>query len=127
MELRKTNWSCTRAPARICWTIGSDESNVLDGEDDGDTFELGGATGADTINGSGGGDLFREPVGADTIDGGEGSDTVAYQLAPAESLTVTLDDQRNDGLGGDLKVHSDVEDLTGGQERDHLVGSAVAN
>ena len=114
-------------PGQDLLTISSDESNVLDGEDDGDTFELGGASGGDTINGSGGDDLFREPVGADTIYGGEGSDTVAYQLAPAESLTVTLDDQRNDGLSGNQNVHSDVEDLTGGQERDHLVGSAAAN
>ena len=114
-------------PGQDLLTISSDESNVLDGEDDDDTFELGGGSGADTINGSAGDDLFREPVGADTINGGEGSDTVAYQLVPAESLTVTLDDQRNDGLGGDQNVHSDVEDLTGGQERDHFVGSAAAN
>ena len=114
-------------PGQDLLTISSEESNVLDGEDGDDTFELGGGTGADTINGSAGDDLFREPVGADTINGGEGSDTVVYQLVPAESLTVTLDDQRNDGLSGDQNVNSDVEDLTGGQEKDRFVGSAAAN
>jgi hypothetical protein len=114
-------------PGQDLVTISSEESNLVDGEDDDDTFELGGGSGQDTISGSAGDDLFREPVGADTIIGGDGSDTVAYQLAPADSLTVTLDDQRNDGLSGDQNIHSDIEGLTGGQERDHFVGSAGAN
>ena len=80
MEPPRTKWSCTRAPGQDLLTISSDESNVLDGEDDDDTFELGGGSGPDTVNGGAGDDLFREPIGADTINGGDGSDTVAYQL-----------------------------------------------
>ena len=60
-------------------TISSAHSNVLDGEDGNDTFELGGGTGQDTINGGAGNDLFRQPTGADTINGGAGIDTVVYQ------------------------------------------------
>jgi Ca2+-binding RTX toxin-like protein len=108
-------------------TISSDHANVLEGEDGNDTFELGGGSGQDTINGGAGDDLIKEPAGPDTINGGPGTDTVMYQKAGAESLTVTLDDERNDGPGAGQDIHSDVENLTGGPERDHFVGSDGAN
>ncbi len=107
--------------------ISSDHSNVIDGEDDGDTFELGGGAGQDTINGDAGNDLIKEPTGPDTINGGPGTDTVMYQGESTESLTVTLDDVRNDGPGAGQDVSSDVENLSGGPERDHFVGSDGAN
>jgi Ca2+-binding RTX toxin-like protein len=109
-------------------TISSAHSNVLDGEEGDDTFELGGATGQDTINGDAGDDVIREPNGPDTISGGDGSDTVVYQgESDQEILTVTLDNERNDGPNGDQNIRSDVENLTGGPERDHFVGSDGAN
>jgi Ca2+-binding RTX toxin-like protein len=108
-------------------TISSDHSNVIDGEDGNDTFELGGGSGDDTINGDAGNDMVREPVGADTINGGPGADTVLYLQPSSESISVTLDDERNDGPGGGQNVHSDVENLSGGPESDHFVGSDAAN
>ena len=107
--------------------IGSDAPNTLDGEGGNDTFELGNATDENTIDGGPGEDLILHPAGPDLINGGAGVDTIVYQTTAAENLSVTLDDQRNDGPNGAQNVHADVENLTGGPEADRFVGSDAAN
>jgi Ca2+-binding RTX toxin-like protein len=107
--------------------IGSAAPNTLDGEGGDDTFELGNATAENTVDGGAGDDQIVHPAGPDLINGGSGVDTVVYQTSAAENFSVTLDDQRNDGPSGSQNVHSDVENLTGGPEADHFVGSDAAN
>jgi Ca2+-binding RTX toxin-like protein len=101
--------------------------NTLDGGPGNDTIDTGGATGESTIQGGPGNDTILRPAGPGTIEGGDGADTVVYHTEPAQSISVTLDDQRNDGPGGKQDVRSDVEDLTGGPEDDRFVGSSSAN
>ena len=101
--------------------------NILDGGADDDEFDVGLATGENTIEGGTGEDTILRPVGPDSISGGEGSDTVDYFTQGNQTVSVTLDDQKNDGPGGNQNVHSDIENLTGGPEYDHFVGSGAAN
>jgi hypothetical protein len=100
-------------------------------------FTVDGGTGVDVIDGSAANDVIRGGAdgdviaprgGADDIGGGDGLDRV--NLNSGGAVTVTLDDQANDGqLGGTehANVRSDVEDVTGSPGADVLVGSAAAN
>jgi Ca2+-binding RTX toxin-like protein len=107
--------------------IGSGARNSLAGGAGDDTFELGNATDENTVEGGAGDDLILRPTGPDLIDGGTGVDTVLYDTPEGEDVTVTLDDQQNDGPDGAQNVHADVENLTGGPESDHFVGSDQTN
>jgi hypothetical protein len=107
-------------------TICCAGDNTLEGGSGDDEFKLGGATGESTVDGGPGNDTIVEPAGPDLIGGGEGSDTVEYFAEGNETLSVTLDDERNDA-GRNQNVHSDIENLTGGPEKDHFVGSEGAN
>ncbi len=108
-------------------TIGSGAVNTINGEGGDDTIEVGGASDQNTIDGGAGEDLILHPAGPNLINGGGNADTVVYQTSGAETFSVTLDDVRNDGLSGAENIHSDIENLTGGPERDRFIGSAAAN
>lgn len=63
---------------------------------------------------------------ADVLDGGSGIDTVEYGAGPgcSAAVTVTLDNQANDGMSGQHdNVKSDVENVIGGPGADELFGS----
>ena len=80
-----------------------------------------------SLSGGAGDDSVRPGRGADDIHGGPGADSVAYIDAPT-GVTVTLDDQPNDGGAGEGdNVHSDVENAGGGPGDDHLEGTDGAN
>ncbi len=108
-------------------TICCAGDNALEGGSGDDEFKLGGATGESTVDGGPGNDTIVEPAGPDSIGGGDGSDTVDYFAEGNQTFSVTLDDQKNDGPGGNQNVHSDVENLIGGPENDHFVGTDGAN
>jgi Ca2+-binding RTX toxin-like protein len=103
--------------------VGSDDANLISGEE-----------GDDTIVGMGGDDLFAAqgrdpnfPDGADAMFGGPGTDTVSY-ADRADAVTVWLDDLAFDGRPGENdNVHSDVENITGSPNADVLTGSAAPN
>jgi Ca2+-binding RTX toxin-like protein len=108
---------------------GGDGNDTEDGQDGADTVR--GGLGDDTLAGGGGNDLFpAEAVsdGVDVVNGGDGVDTATY-AARTEPLTLSLDDQANDGLAGNAfdNVHTDVENLIGGSAADTISGSGGAN
>jgi Ca2+-binding RTX toxin-like protein len=107
-----------------------DQGDVLLGGP-GDEIWLKGNDGADQLDGGPGSDrLFPgDGTDADDVRGGTGTDEVTYQdNNDAEPVSVTLDDVANDGRPGALgNVHSDVEDLLGGDGDDFLKGDADNN
>ncbi|OPC78421.1 hypothetical protein B4N89_40440 [Embleya scabrispora] len=62
------------------------------------------------------------------VFGGAGRDEIAFTAATG-SVTVTLDDVADDGQNGyaNINVHSDVENVRGGQYNDVLTGNAADN
>ncbi|MGH8984183.1 MAG: calcium-binding protein, partial [Acidimicrobiia bacterium] len=115
---------------------GGEGDDVLDGLGGDDWFV--GGQGDDVMHGGDGPDDFQiwfpasgspPPDGADVIDGGDGIDHARYtgRFAP---VRVTIGDGPNDGdiwaIEGD-DVRSTVEDVTGGENDDELVGSPASN
>ena len=102
-------------------------ANVIDGGD-----------GADTILGGGGNDMLQGGRGDDTINGGAGIDTASYAdstaavvvnlsaVAIAGGLLGNVASNRTAGAAG-VDVLTGIENVTGGQGNDLLVGSAAAN
>jgi hypothetical protein len=81
----------------------------------------------DEIDGGADEDLIDPGGGADEIDGGDSSDLVDY-ASRSGSVTVTFDDQPNDGEAGEGdNVHSNVEGAVGGAGSDVLIGDAGGN
>jgi Putative metal-binding motif/RTX calcium-binding nonapeptide repeat (4 copies) len=90
--------------------------------------DLRGSSQADSISGGAGGDDFTQTGGADDVSGGPGFDT--EQMGRLDTVSVTLDDVANDGQGGGaqaINVHSDVENVSGTDGNDVLIGSGAAN
>ncbi|RZJ97842.1 MAG: calcium-binding protein [Brevundimonas sp.] len=79
------------------------------------------------LTGGDGRDLLQGGAGNDTLQGGGGIDTVTYILSTA-GVTARLDINRatNDGLGGQ-DTFTGVENLTGSNLRDTLMGNAGDN
>jgi hypothetical protein len=110
------------AVAAIIGTAGSDTLTGTPGDD-----ALYGLAGNDRLNGLQGNDDLDGGPGADDIRGGPGDDAVSYGGTSAP-VTVTLDDQANDGAAGEGdNVHTDVEDIYGGAGDDRLTGDAAGN
>ena len=70
--------------------------------------------------------MLRGGPGADDLSGGDGIDTADYELSAR--VTVTLDDQANDGSPGEKdNVRTDVENVEGGGDEDTFTGSNRGN
>jgi Ca2+-binding RTX toxin-like protein len=95
--------------------IGSDLANILRGNAGID--QLAGGEGDDTLSGG---------AGADTLDGGADSDTASWFIGSA-GVTVSL--VSGVGLGGDAQGDTliGIENLSGSQGHDRLIGDAGAN
>jgi Ca2+-binding RTX toxin-like protein len=98
-----------------------DEINGLGGGD-----ALNGLAGDDALYGGDGNDVLRGGIGADTLDGGAGTDTASYysgSTGVAVSLVTGL------GSGGEAQDDTliSIENLSGSQGNDSLVGDANAN
>ncbi|MGH2907336.1 MAG: beta strand repeat-containing protein [Solirubrobacterales bacterium] len=90
---------------------------------------INGGAGNDNLTGGAGDDLIIGGDGGDTMTGGAGSDTVSYS-GRTTTVAVTLDGAAsfNDGAPGELdSIASDVENATGGEAFDSLVGDVNAN
>jgi Ca2+-binding RTX toxin-like protein len=99
--------------------IGNDLDNVLSAG--GPTF------GGCSISGLGGNDILIGTEGTDTFVGGGGNDTVDYS-GRSEDLTITLDNQANDGATDENDwIQADVENVIGGDGDDTIVGNDQRN
>lgn len=106
----------------ICGLGGRD---VLVGRGGDDIFRDGG--GNDVVYGGGGNDLSVGQPGRDTYYGEDGTDRMFY-LDYTQPVRVTLNGVADDGASGELdNVQPDVENLTGTERSDVLIGSAVSN
>ena len=73
-----------------------------------------GGPGDDTYVGGSSSDFFVAEEGSDTYTGGEGVDSLNYG-ARSTDITVTVDDQANDGSPGENDDVTSVESVIGGQ------------
>ena len=107
---------------------GDASANVLGGAPGDDV--LAGAGGDDRLDGGDGADTLTGGPGADVLDGAAGTDTASYATnSPAEGVTVTLDANADDGVGGAAEGDNVVgtENVTGGAGPDRLEGNQGAN
>ena len=91
-------------------------------DDAGDTID--GGTGDDFLDGWFGDDILVGGTGNDTLQGAAGVDLVTYALSPG-AITASLLTNTATGDGNDTFVG--VENLTGSDHNDRLIGDAVAN
>lgn len=122
---------------------GGTEGDAIEGDAGNDSLygdagndTLAGSAGADFLNGGAnddsvdGGtenDKIAGDAGTDTYVGGAGTDSLDY-AGRTELLTLSYDDQANDGASGEAdNVPSDIEALYGGNSADSITGSAGAN
>ena len=126
----------TTIPTTLTGGTGNDK---LTGGNGGDTLLgvdgqdiLGGGNGADTLNGGLNNDTLTGSAGPDVHIGGGGVDTASYAGRSA-SVTVDIDGVADDGsvsdgpAGARDNITADVENLTGGNAGDTLIGSAGTN
>jgi Ca2+-binding RTX toxin-like protein len=88
---------------------------------------LTGDGGNNVLSGSAGNDTLQGGAGSDTLDGGTGADTASYAVANA-AVTVNLavgTAQNTGGAGTDTLIG--IENLTGSNFNDTLVGNTGAN
>lgn len=116
--------------------IGGTSNDVIVGGAGNDTIyggagddTLSGGDGNDTLYGEAGNDTFLEGEaggGTDVFDGGDGIDTLSY-AGREDAVTVTLDDNANDGETGENDNAMSIENLIGGDGNDTLTGNASNN
>ena len=109
---------------RLSGGNGDDTLNGGFGDD-----SLDGNSGNDTLNGNEGNDLLRGGLGNDTVNGGAGIDTASYSDIFA-GVTVNLANgaaQFTGGAGTDTLVLGTIENLTGSNFSDTLLGDANTN
>ena len=103
------------------WLNGQGGDDTLHGGDGDDTLDQGAFASLGTLPGPG------TDLGGDEVHGDGGTDRVRYD-ARNVSVTVTLDDAKNDGPSGELdNIHKDVENVKGGLQADDLTGDEDAN
>ena len=131
--------SATNAPLTFSGGAGADEvttptcsGGIIDLGDGNDqalaSGTISGGNGNDILRGGAGNDLLMGGPGADSMSGGTGIDTASFEdKTAAQPVTVTIDDQPNDGQSGGDNVRTDVENVIGGDGSDVLRGNAGNN
>lgn len=126
--------------------VGGPSTALLDGGEGGDVLdnsasvtasELQGGAGANRLIGGSSADRLTADTGADSFSGGPGVDTVDYHSylprgsqtgSTRERTRASIGDGPNDGQAGEGDdVHTDIENLTGSEKPDVLVGSDQIN
>ena len=103
--------------------IGGGEGNVGPNGD-----QLSGGAGNDVIRGFGGDDLFYAADGGnDTLDGGPGEDELTY-YGLSSGVRVDLSTTgTQDTIGAGIDTTAGIEDVTGTEQADTLIGNAAFN
>jgi Ca2+-binding RTX toxin-like protein len=84
-----------------------------------------GDAGADTLNGDDGNDILNGGTGSDALNGGAGSDTASY-AGSTTGVEIYLDSQITwDGTSTDFL--NSIENATGSDHSDYMVGTSAAN
>ncbi|PZR31559.1 hypothetical protein [Caulobacter segnis] len=105
---------------------GAAGANVLDGGAGRDL--LSGGAGGDTLLGGAGDDTLIGGLGDDILDGGAGSDTASYaDVQLGVRVDLSKDSVIQNTLGGGADTLIGVENLTGSNYDDVLLGSSEAN
>ena len=106
----------------MLWARGGNDTLFGGAGDD----YLAGLAGNDSLDGGAGNDMLRGGTGADVLDGGSGIDTAYYQDS---AVGVQIDLAVGAGVGGDAQGDSliSIENLTGSEERDKLLGTSGDN
>ena len=117
---------CSRGYATISLSGGAGNDVLQNVNEPAKTILIGGA-GNDTLMGGPGDDSLRGDAGADLLSGGAGVDEASY-AGYTSGVTVTLDGVANDGAPGEGdNVMPDIENVTGGNGDDLLVGNGADN
>ncbi len=120
---------------------GAGDDRLFPGDYAPDPGDPPGTPGPDRLDGGLGDDELYDDRGADDLFGGPGRDRAYVSRSqPTDGgpvyffadfpVTVSLDDQANDGVTGAGEgdnVHSDIEDLSTGNGADVITGSAASN
>jgi Ca2+-binding RTX toxin-like protein len=105
--------------------VGSAVDNELDGGSGDD--DLTGGAGNDTLLGRAGDDDLNGGAGADHLSGGSGVDEISYSGdTNGVIVNLTTATAASGDAAGDV-ITGDIENVTGGNGRDFLDGSAVDN
>ena len=114
--------ACSSKDKTINGTAGDD---LLIGGSDDETIN--GRDGDDIINGGAGNDTLNGGAGDDNLDGGAGNDTASYAGATA-AVTVNLSiSEAQDTMGAGTDTLSNIENLTGSDFDDTLIGNDNSN
>ena len=108
---------------------GFDGSDTVSGGTDADILRGGGDASSDYLGGAGGNDTLYADAGDDTLAGDTGNDTADYSAVVSDDMTISLDNEKNDGgpNWGSDNVYSNVETVIGGGGDDTLIGSSGSN
>ncbi len=106
---------------------------TITGTDAGETLD--GTSSSEVIRALGGNDVIRPGTGSDTIEGGTGNDMIDFSGQPLVSgwsageimLDLDLAQGRADVFGPDLHQFTGIENATGTDWDDRLVGNGSAN
>lgn len=108
-------------------------NDTLLGDDGNDTLygglgddALHGEAGDDQLNGGAGDDVLLGGTGRNTLDGGPGRDTASFDFAAA-GITANLDDPAESGDLVRQNTLVSIENLTGSDHNDTLIGDADNN
>jgi Ca2+-binding RTX toxin-like protein len=97
--------------------VGADGADILSGD-----------SGVDSLHGRDGDDRMAGGPDSDTLSGGVGRDNVDYAYASGTNVTVRLDRGRGrSSEPGDVDTIVEVEDVSGGSQRDTVTGSRERN
>ena len=88
--------------------------------------KLNGGTGDDQLRGGAGNDVLLGGTGRNTLDGGPGRDTASFEFAAA-GITANLDDPAESGNLARQNTLLSIENLTGSNHDDTLIGAAGNN
>lgn len=107
------------------WAVGNGGNDHITGGSGAD--RLAGNAGDDVIEGNAGDDQFDGGAGADRIRGGLGTDTFSSGFIAAD-ITITPDDQPNDGAPGEGDdIGSDIENFETWSGDDRVTGTDGPN